>query len=252
MECPDFGEVEYVGVRDENAMDQSVWEASCDLTASKAGAACGLDPHMSRIMLVDIRLGKRPKPPPGWKESAVSAYIKEMGQKEQGAAEIEYLRARDLFDPENEVSFGETRWRRRLRGHCIGATPDMIILDKHTMAPKRLVEIKTLQSNAPQLDEQRFQNGELLKPHHVVQCLVQLYCTGLSKSHLFYYRARSGKYWCYEVVLNESRFPVVADWIMETLSVRNEEMYRVFPRSMRQRTRSERERILYTEFMKSG
>lgn len=244
-----FGAPECLGDRDEKVLSQSAFSAMCDVTASTAGAVCGLDERYCRYAWLEVRLGLRKAK---WtREDAVALKIMELGQDEQPLAEREYIGCSELFDSENESYYGETRWTRMAGVYKIGATPDMMILDKHTLAPKRLVEIKTLQFTDPISDDLNAKRGTMLKWKHVVQCIIQMFCTGVERTHLFYYRASTGRYWCWTVTSNDELFnSFVMPWLAEVLCIRSKEDLSVFPKKMPGSEALYRRQVLCAYFMK--
>lgn len=229
---PTLGPPQCLGERDERALSQSQFKAMCDMTASEAGAVIGLDPNESRKRWLERRLGLAP-PKSTLTEDAVARLLLELGRREQPLAEKEYLACPELFDSENETFTGEQRWIRRVDSFVLGATPDMMILDKSTQQPKRLVEIKTVQYSHPDSDELRVKNGDLLKWHHVAQCMVQMFCTAVNTADLFYYRASTGRFWCYRLSSHDRRFVVLFErWLKAPLLVKTPEEFRSFPKRL--------------------
>lgn len=189
-----------------------LWRSACDITASEAHEACGLSSETSRQRWVTNRAGITPRAPP----NELGRLMMERGKLDQPWAEDCY--AEHMLEREDEALLPEWHFRRAVcsgehQVYYLGATPDAIVCDKQTRKPLRLLEIKTAQTVGDD------DVTESPKPAHVLQTVIQLYCTGMQHAHLFYYRRSSGRYRCFNIRSSDQEFMrVVWPWLAEVLN----------------------------------
>lgn len=186
------------------------WRTRCDISASDAANACGIG-YESRQQWLGVRLGERAKK----EDDDVTREILERGQEDQSFAQYEYVKS--CLSKEHGL-LPEWHYRRivhtRDTVYVIGATPDAIIAELKTRKIVMLVEYKSIQRGTTLPRSPR--------PAHILQTVLQMFCTGVSKTHLFYYCRITGEYRCFEVTSDDVRFEgIVWPWIREALEMRS-------------------------------
>lgn len=182
---------------------QAEFTKSCDLTASSAGRCAGIDSYMSRATWIAIRLGKQAEPVP----DPIGKIIMERGTEEQPLAMLEYTLTK-LWDYEVHSLVPEWRFTRYVYDresevYRLGATPDSVVLKDRGTGISHLLEIKTLQLGDHTNDDARREKPDAC---HVLQVLVQLFCTGIEVAHLFYYRRHTGFKRCFKITSSDELF----------------------------------------------
>lgn len=182
---------------------QAEFTKSCDLTASSAARCAGIDSNMSRATWIAIKLGKLPQEVP----DPLARIIMDRGTEEQPLAMLEYCLT-SLWDCERHSLVPEWRFTRYVYDkesevYRLGATPDSVVLKDRGTGISHLLEIKTLQLGDHNNDDARRAQADA---SHILQVLVQLFCTGLQEAHLFYYRRHTGFKRCFKITCNDELF----------------------------------------------
>lgn len=172
--------------------------AECLFTASDVPEACGIG-YQSRAQWCKRRLLRQPQPPPSEREREILLN----GHVVEPLAKWTYLEAFDLsWDDVLDEPFYH-------RGKVIGASPDLVVISE----PRRCVEFKCVDYR---------QREPVFQPsaNHVLQLATQLYVTGLSEGHLFYYRSTDSNWVCYGVSLPRPELyeELVFPWLNEALN----------------------------------
>jgi hypothetical protein len=183
---------------------QAEFTKNCDLTASSAARCAGIDSNMSRATWIAIKRGELPQEVP----DPLMRMIMDNGTNEQPLAMLEYCLTK-LWDAEKHSLVPEWRFTRFVYDYRasevyrLGATPDSIVLRDRETKIAHLLEIKTLQLGDHNNDDSRRAQADA---SHILQVLVQLFCTGLQEAHLFYYRRHTGFKRCFKITSNDELF----------------------------------------------
>lgn len=216
----------------QRSKEWSNWRTRCDISSSDAANACGIG-YDSRMLWLGVRLGERVKP----EDDDVTKEILERGQEDQPFAQYEY--ARSVLSKQHGL-LPEWHYRRAVHSrdsvYIFGATPDAIVAELKTRKIVRLVEYKSIQRGTTLPNVPR--------PAHLLQTVLQMFCTGVSETHLFYYCRITGQYRCFLVTSDDTRFEgIVWPWLREALEMRSVAQARM-PKGEKQR----RENMLLVNF----